>query len=96
MEGGIGEGKAYGAIADGIVSKDRHRGDRQHLQKREYTGPDIVVSVQIMIQGAVEPCPPDNDKEEDKGANPRPSYISGKRVGKLSDDHHIDQIIEKL
>ena len=49
-----------------------------------------------MIHGPVEPCPPDNDEEENKCTDASQTHIPSKRVGKFSYDDHIDEVIEKL
>ena len=96
MESGIRQGKAHRSFSQGIVCEDSHRSDRQHLQKGENTSADVVISVKVMVHGTVEPCPPDNDKKENKCADAGYTDVPRQCVREFGNDDHIDQVIEQL
>ena len=78
------------------MGKDRHGHHAEHLQKGENAGADVVIAVQIVIDGAIELGPPDDDEQKGKTAQASPTDMGRKGMGQLGDDDHIDQVIKQF
>jgi hypothetical protein len=52
------------------MNKDSHRRYGEHLQKSENPGTDVIIAVQVMVEGPIAPGPPDHDKQINKYAQP--------------------------
>jgi hypothetical protein len=63
------------------VSKDGHGCHRKHLQKGENPGANIVVAMEIMVTGTIEPGPPDDDKQKGEPTYAGQGHMFGQRVG---------------
>jgi hypothetical protein len=68
----------------------------KHLDKREDPSADIVVAVDVVVQGAVEPGPPDYEEQGEVAADAGEIDMLGERMGELSDEYDVHQIIEQL
>jgi hypothetical protein len=78
------------------VGEDGHGGDGEHLREGEDPCADVVVAVELVVHGPVDPGQPDQDEEEGRLTDAGQRDVLGQVMTDLGDDHHIDQVIEEL
>jgi hypothetical protein len=95
-ERGIHDGKATAAASRGVAREHRQQHEDPHLHEHDQASASVLAAMELEVQRSVDPGDPDQRKDDSELTERASRHMPGEVMGGLTDDSHVDQVVEQL